>query len=569
MSAPSSPKDPPTRAARVPTNAEAAAVFREIADLLDVLGEKFKPEAYRRAARSIESLTEDLAKVAARNELRSIPGVGDAIEEKIRELLATGHIAYHDRLMHEVPPGLLEILRLPGLGPKTARRFWVELGVEGPAELSATIDAGRLDGVKGFGPKKIAQIRAALAPAPAGGSGARRPIEAAYPIAIGLLRALRAGAPIHEAEIAGSFRRGRESVGDLDVLVTSEAPESVFDVFSKLPEVREVRLRGGTKETVVLRDGLQVDLRVVEPDAFGAALQYFTGSKDHNVRLRSLARDRGLKVNEYGVFRGDERVAGRTEAEVYAALGLAWIPPELREDQGEIDTAGAGKVPRLIEAKELTADLHVHLAPDATLEELERVLTDARSRGVVHVVIVVAGLAANGTPFRLSDDLLARLGKRREGDPRIERAVEILPGADPRPFAAERPSSWIVRPGLDAAPARETRTVDGARLLAHLTVGAEGPGDALRAWLEVAHAGPLAVETGPGAERLDSRGARLARSLGIRLAVPLGLGAPADDPTLPIALAFARRAGAERKDVANAEGPAPTAAKPARPRRSA
>ena len=311
----------------VPSNAEAAAIFREIADLLDVLGEKFKPEAYRRAARSIESLTEELSAVAARNELRSIPGVGDAIEEKIRELLATGRIAYHDRLTHEVPPGLLEILRLPGLGPKTARRFWVELGVEGTAELKAAIDAGRLDGMKGFGAKKIEQIRAALSPAPAGSSGARRPIEAAYPLAMAILRALRAGAPVREAEIAGSFRRGRETVGDLDVLVTSEAPEAVFDAFSKLPEVREVRLRGGTKETVVLSNGLQVDLRVVEPEAFGAALQYFTGSKDHNVRLRSLARDRGLKVNEYGVFRGDDRVAGRTEAEVYAALGLAWIPP--------------------------------------------------------------------------------------------------------------------------------------------------------------------------------------------------------------------------------------------------
>jgi len=552
-----------------PTNAEAATLFREIADLLDVLGEKFKPEAYRRAARSIESLTEDLGKVAARNELRSIPGVGDAIEEKIRELLATGHIAYHDRLTHEVPPGLLEILRLPGLGPKTARRFWVELGVEGPAELGAAIDAGRLDGVKGFGAKKIEQMRAALAPAPAGVSGARRPLEEAYPIARAILRALREHAPVQEAEIAGSFRRGRETVGDLDVLVTSEAPEAVFDVFSKLPQVREVRLRGGTKETVVLTNGLQVDLRVVEPDAFGAALQYFTGSKDHNVRLRSLARDRGLKVNEYGVFRGDDRVAGRTEEEVYAALGLAWIPPELREDRGEIDLAAARKVPRLVEERDLTGDLHVHLASDAKERDVERVLDAARARGVASVGFVIAGVGADGARIRFSDDARARLAQRKAGDPRIERAIELTPGADPKPFASERPDYWIVRAGTSPPSPSVPGFVEGTRLLAHLSVPEEGPGDGLRAWLEAVHAGAIAVEVGPGRDRLDSRGASLARSLGVPLAIPLGLGGSEDDPTLAVALAFTRRAGAERNDVANARGPAATAAKTARPRRSA
>ncbi len=309
------------------SNAEAAEIFRGIADLLDVMGERFKPEAYRRAARSIDSLTETLSAVAARGELRSIPGVGDAIEEKLKEYLATGTIGYYDRLQMEVPPGVAEMLGIPGLGPKTARRFWVELGIEGPAELLSALDAGRLIGVKGFGPKKITQIRTAVEASRTTTPGARIPIEDAYPIAQALVRGLREGAGADRVEVAGSFRRGRETVGDLDILVTSDDPTRAFDVFSALPEVKEVRLRGGTKETVLLRNGLQVDLRVVEPASFGAALVYFTGSKDHNVQIRSLAKDRGLRVNEYGVLRGEERIAGRTEEEVYASLGLAWITP--------------------------------------------------------------------------------------------------------------------------------------------------------------------------------------------------------------------------------------------------
>ena len=567
MSGPPTPKAGGAGAVSVPTNAEAAALFREVADLLDILGEKFKPEAYRRAARSIESLTEDLGKVAGRHELRSIPGVGDAIEEKIRELLETGHIAYRDRLVREVPPGLLEIVRLPGLGPKTARRFWVDLGVEGPAELRAAIEAGRLDAMKGFGPKKIDQIRSALAASATSGVPDRRPIEAVYPVAIRLLHALRDGAPVDQAEIAGSFRRGRETVGDLDLLVTSGAPERVFDVFSGLAEVREIRLRGGTKETVILDGGLQVDLRVVEPEAFGAALQYFTGSKDHNVRLRTLARDRGLKINEYGVFRGEERLAGRTEEDVYASLGLAWIPPELREDQGEIDDASKGALPRLVGPKDLGSDLHLHLDAASSPADVERLLSDARARRYASIAVVVAGVASDGSTFRIPADLHASIERGARGGPRIDRVVEVGPGPIPATLEGERPDFWILRPtGKGAEAAAALPKVD-VRLVAHVGSGDGDPGDRLRPWLEVARSRGAAVEIGPGPERLDSRGARLARSLGVPLALPTGLGGGPEDPTLPIALAFARRAGATVNEVANAGGVPPKGGRGARPRR--
>jgi DNA polymerase/3'-5' exonuclease PolX len=535
----------------VPTNAEVAETFRAIADLLDVLGERFKPEAYRRAARSIESLTEELAAVAARDELRSIPGVGDAIAEKIRELLATGRIAYYERLRTEVPPGLVDLLGIPGLGPKTARRFWTELGVEGPAELAAAIEAGRLDGRPGFGPKKIAQLRAALAAAAGRPASARTPIEEAYPIARRLLAGLRASGTVLEAEIAGSFRRCRESVGDLDVLATSNAPETVFDAFSGLPEVREVRLRGGTKETVLLTNDLQVDLRVVEPAAYGAALLYFTGSKDHNIRLRSIARERGLKINEYGIFRGDDRIGGRTEEEVYRALDLAWIPPELREDRGEIEAAAKGPLPPLVEAEDLVRDVHVHLPPSARPADVDALVAAARRARIGYVGCVVGGVDGDGAEFTLPEGTVERLVSASGGGVELVRAWEVgASGASARP-PGSRADVLIVRPTrLETGPPPDPPAGTApASLVAHV-----GGAEAARPWIAWARTHHAAIEVGPGTERLDSTLARAALESGVRLAVPTGVGRPDDDPVAPIALGFARRAGAGPQSVANAGG---------------
>ena len=535
------------------SNAEAAEIFRTIADLLDVLGEKFKPEAYRRAARSIESLTEDLAEVAARGELRSVPGVGEAIAEKTEEYLRTGKISYYERLKREVPAGIVELMRLPGLGPKTARRFWVELGVEGPAELRDAIAAGRLAGLKGFGAKKIEQLRSVLA-APAAGPGpARRPIEDVYPVALGLVRAIRDGAVVDRVEVAGSFRRARETVGDLDLLVTSKDPGSVFDTFSALALVAEVKMRGETKETVLLQGGLQVDLRVVKPEEFGAALQYFTGSKDHNVHLRSRARDRGLKVNEYGVFRDEERVAGATEEDVYAALGLAWIPPELREDRGEIELAARGTVPSLVTEPELRGDLHIHLEPGAPPDAVDRLVAAGQARRYSYLGVVVAGAGADGTPWTLPAPTLARLEERSGPELRLLRAIETGRGPVPDPTARVPHDYRIVRPTARAPPAAAPNA-DGPRpeLVAH--VGASVARDAadLATWIELARRSAAAVEVGPGSERLDSVAARQAREAGLSLHLPTAVGAGPDDPTVRVALGFARRAGVGPDRVVNA-----------------
>jgi DNA polymerase (family X) len=544
----------------MPTNAEAAEIFRGIADLLDVMGERFKPEAYRRAARSIDSLTEPLSAFADRGELRMIPGVGDAIEEKLKEFLTTGKVDYYDRLQKEVPAGVAEMLRIPGLGPKTARRFWVELGIEGPSELLTALDAGRLAGVKGFGEKKIAQIRTAVEASRTTTPGARLPIEEAYPIAQALVRGLREGAGAERVEIAGSFRRGRETVGDLDILVTSDNPTRAFEVFSALPDVNEVRLRGSTKETVLLRNGLQVDLRVVEPASFGAALVYFTGSKDHNVQIRSLAKDLGLRVNEYGVTRGEERVAGRTEEEVYAALGLHWVPPELREARGEVDAAARGPIPPIVDAADLHGDLHVHLPPEADAGTVDQLVTAARARGLSYLGIVVGGVDDRGSTFALPEAARQRLHSASSASLQLY-AVQEVDLESIRTGTPEPVDGFILRPtSRSRSPPASARALERIALVAHRGALRSAIDPALPSWNALARAAGAAVEVGPGSERLDSNAARQARESGLALAIPTGVGEPEDSPTGPIALRFARRAGARVEEVRNARAGAPFSA---------
>ncbi len=535
------------------SNVDVAARLTEIADLLDLLGEKFKPEAYRRAARSLEALPESLAAIAGRGALRTIPGVGEAIAGKVEELLRTGALAYLDKLRGEVPSGVLELMRLPGVGPKTARRFWVELQIDGPAALAAAVDAGRLAGVRGFADRKIAQLRTAATAAATTPAPSRATLDTVWPLAQTLVAGLRAGAPVEKVEIAGSFRRARETVGDLDILVTSQEPERVFDAFSRLPAVAEVRLRGPTKETVLLHGGLQVDLRVVEPEAFGAALQYFTGSKDHNVRIRSLARDLGLKVNEYGVYRGDERVAGRTEEEVYAALGLAWIPPEIREDRGEVAAAARGPLPALVDRDGLRCDPHAHLPPGAGLDGAERLRAAARARGFDSVGVVVGTVEAGAVVPLVAPELVAQLARGAPATPRLLPIVEgdgapIPPGA----LDAYRPEYLVLRGNGSRAPGGDGGAPP-VRLLAH-AASAEVRSELI----ERARRLGAAVEVGPGPERFDSVAARQAREAGVLLSVPTGVAAPADDPTGPVALGFARRAGAGPQDLLNCRRSAPT-----------
>ena len=531
----------------MPSNAEAAALLTAIADLLDVQGEKFKPEAYRRAARSIEGLGEDLAAVAGRGELDAIPGVGEAIAAKLREYLREGRIPYLDRLASEVPPGILALLKVQGLGPKTVRRFWTELGVQGPQELAQAIDAGRLEGVRGFGPTKIRQIRVALTARPA---GPRLPLAEATALAATLVAGIRAAVAVDRIEVAGSLRRARETVGDLDLLVISANPEAVFDAVAKLPRVASVVLRGSTKETVLLDTGFQVDVRVLASASFGAALQYFTGSKDHNVRLRSLARDRGLKINEYGVYRGDTVIAGATEEDVYGALGLAWIPPELREDRGEIDQAAAGTLPRLVGVADLHGDLHVHLPATAGPEALPALRQSARGLGFDYVGVVLPGADDPSSVARFR--AFAREGPDQ---PRVLLAQEVAPGELAQPMAPGFDYRLVRADG--ALPPGGGSAGPGCWAATHLGLAPPGSleGDPARAapWIRWAVETGVALEVTPRAARdgLDSAAARTLTAKGGQVLLSAGATGDVDAASLAVAVALARRAGVDPGRVLN------------------
>lgn len=357
-------------------NLEIAALFNEIADLLEIKGESpFRVNAYRRAARSLENLAEDVEQVADRGELDQIPGIGKSLAEKISEYLRTGKIAYHQELLRELPHGITTLMRVPGLGPKTALLVYEHLGITTLDELERAAREGRLRGLPRMGRKTeenilrgIEQVRR---------QSTRLPLGSVLPVARELVEALRQARGIGDVSVAGSLRRMRDTIGDIDVLATASRPEAAMEVFTTHPLVAQILSRGTTRSSVVLRNGMQADLRVVDRASFGAALQYFTGSKDHNVKLRERAVRMGLKMNEYGVFRveDDRLVAGRTEEEVYAAVGLPWIPPELREDQGEIEAAERRRLPRLVSREDIQGDLHMHTKwsdGQATAEEMAR-----------------------------------------------------------------------------------------------------------------------------------------------------------------------------------------------------
>ncbi len=366
-------------------NLEVARIFNDIADMLDFQGVRFKPEAYRRAARNLESMSQDLEDVWEQGKLKLLSGIGEAMAEKIAEYLETGSLRYYEKLKAEVPAGVVEIMRVSGVGPKTAKLLYDSLGIETVEQLKEAAEAGRIQRLKGLGPKKAENILRAIELRAA--TQGRMLLGDALRLAEGLMEYLRTHAPIQRMSAAGSVRRMRETVGDIDILVTSTDRKQVMDAFTGMPDVEEVRLKGDTKSTVILKEGLQADIRVLDEDSFGSALQYFTGSKDHNIQLRNLAIDKGMKLNEYGVFRGDERIAGVSEEEVYAALGLSYIEPEIRRAQGEIEAAQEGRLPRLITAEDIRGDLHVHTDWTDGHDSLHRMVEAAKAKGYEYVGI--------------------------------------------------------------------------------------------------------------------------------------------------------------------------------------
>jgi DNA polymerase (family 10) len=370
------------------TNAQIAAVFEEIADLLDFQGANpFRVRAYRNAARTVGDLHESVETILAdpQRKLTDIDGIGDDLAGKIATLARTGDLPMRQELLAEIPESVLALLRVPGLGPKKAAALHKQLKITSLDELREACLAHRVQELKGFGAKTEQTILAGLEFA---GTVQERLLWAeADDYCQAVLAHLRACPSLRQIAPAGSYRRGRETVGDLDILVDSSEPNEVMDRLGTFEGVADVLARGETKMSVRLGKGLQVDLRVVPAESFGAALQYFTGSKQHNVILRGRAKARGLKINEYGVFRDEKYVAGRTEEEVYATLDLPFFPPELREARREFEWADAGELPALIEQDQILGDLHMHTTATDGGATIAEMADAAKARGLKYVAI--------------------------------------------------------------------------------------------------------------------------------------------------------------------------------------
>lgn len=340
------------------TNQQIAKNFEHIADILEIQGENvFKIRAYHRAAETIANFAGDISALSEK-ELAELPGIGQAIAQKTRELVETGKLKYYEDLKKSEYAPLVDLLQIQSVGPKHARLLYDRLGVKNISDLEKAAKQGKIRKLAGMGEKTEENILKGIAALRK--HKERIPIGEILPRVEIIFAELKKLKEVKDILIAGSLRRFKETIGDADILIASEKPKPIMDAFVKLPQVARVLSQGETKSSVITKDGFQLDLRVVEPDSFGAAAHYFTGSKAHNVKIRTMAVRKGIKVNEYGIFKGKRKIASKTEEEVYESLGMQWMPPEMREDWGEIELALKHKIPALVELKDIKGDLQMH-----------------------------------------------------------------------------------------------------------------------------------------------------------------------------------------------------------------
>jgi len=367
-------------------NKEIASLFQRMADLLEFKDENiFKINAYRKSARILNDLTTDIEEMVRSGELQHMPGIGKGTAEKILEYLSTGHIAKYEEMKKGIGDDLIALLGVPSLGPKTLAMLHKEMKINSLEDLQKAVHDERMAALPGMGKKKIENIIRGIELYAQ--SRERMPLGKALVIAREVIGELQKAAGIRDIEAAGSLRRGKETIGDIDILASGSRKKEIIDTFVHLPLSGSILAQGETKGSIVTADGIQLDLRVVEKDSFGAALQYFTGSKSHNVRLREIARRSGLKINEYGIFSGDRKVAGAREEEMYAALKMDWIPPELREDRGELEAALGHSLPALVRRSDIRGDLHVHSHYSDGAHSLPEIAAAAKKMGYQYIAV--------------------------------------------------------------------------------------------------------------------------------------------------------------------------------------
>ncbi|MFQ5678339.1 MAG: DNA polymerase/3'-5' exonuclease PolX [Gemmatimonadota bacterium] len=569
-------------------NVEIAEMLERVADLLEIReANPFRVRAYRNAARTVEFHTAPMERLVAEEaDLTELPGIGQEMARHIRELVERGALTPYEELSREVPPSLIELMRLPGVGPKKARKVWQALGVETLDALEAEAKAGRIAELEGFGEKTQAQILAGI-------ESYRRHVSRfrlgdVDPLVRTLLEHLRELPQVEQAEVAGSWRRRRETVGDLDLLAVATEPGPVMDRFTAFPSVATVLVTGDTRGSVRLRDGLQVDIRIVPPESYGAALVYFTGSKAHNIKLRQRALERALHVSEYGVFRAPEGgraegveissgelVAGRTEEEVYGAVELPWIPPELREDRGEIEAAERGTLPRLVTREDLRGDLQMHSTWSDGKNSIEEMLEACVRHGYEYFAITdhSQALAMTGG---LDEKRLAEQWaemeeiQARHDEIRILRSMEVDILRDGTLDLAEEMLAGLdlvvvsVHSYFNLPPEEQTERILRAirhpevNVLGHPTGRLINRRDPIRFEVEeilkVAAELGVAVEINSQPDRLDLKDAHAARAreLGVKVVISTDAHRASELEFVRYGVEQARRAWLEPKDVLNA-----------------
>ncbi len=557
-------------------NAEIAKFFDEMADLLEIQGaNSFRVRAYRNASRSIESSSdsiETLAEQGGAKSLTEIPGIGDDLAKKIVAIVETGELSQLNDLRKQVPAVALKILRIPGLGPKKVALLIQELQINSLDMLRAAAEAGKIAAIKGFG-KKTEQIILEGLPM-AEQAGQRVYLAEAKILADAIVDDLRKMPAVKQCDVAGSCRRRRETCADLDVLAISKEPEAVMDRLAAHPLVASVLARGETKQRVRLKEGMELDLRVVPEESYGAAMQYFTGSKEHNIVIRRRAQERGLKLNEYGLFRGDTCVAGRTEEEIYDAVGLKWVPPELREDRGEIELAEKGKLPTLLDVGDIQGDLHMHTTATDGAASIAEMAEAAKARGLKYIAITDHSkrvAMANGLDGERALSHWREIQKVRQSI----KGIEILCGIEcdiledatmdlPDEVLAE--AEWVIAVlhyGLKQPRAQIQKRLLAAIRNPHVSIIGHPTGRIIgrRAGADIDfdelfkaaadHGVMMEINANPARLDLDDIRAAAAKDLGIPIVISTDSHSTGGFDTMEYGVYQARRAGLTKKDVAN------------------
>ncbi len=559
---------------------EIARIFNEIADILELKDENpFRIRAYRKAAQNLESLTEGLEEVAKRDELEEIPGIGADLALKIKKFLETGKVDFYEKIKKSTPSILLDMITIPGVGPKTAKALYDKLKVRSIGDLEKRAKAHKISGLPGMKDKTEENILKGIELIKK--ERGRMLLSTASLAAEEVIERLKRLPEVKKISAAGSLRRMKETVRDIDILVISKKPAKVMETFTSLPQTKEVLAHGETKSSILTKDGVQMDVRVMEEESFGAALLYFTGSKAHNIHLRKFAMGKGLKINEYGVFsasggkgKGKKRIAGKSEEEVYKILKMSYIPPELREDQGEVEAALEDKLPRLVELKDIKGDFHVHSDWSDGSYTIDQMAKAAKARDYEYMAItdhskslkIAGGLSTKELLEQVKD--IRKINKRLKGfqllagtevdiadDGTLDYPDEVLRQLDIVIAAIhigfKQPKEKITKRIVTAMKNKHVH------ILAHPTGRLIGTRDAyevdMEEVLKAAKATNTAVEINAYPERLDlnDTGCRRAKELGVMLALTTDAHLAEQLDNAAYGISVARRGWLQKKDLLN------------------